>query len=97
MTKNEMLLWHQQYLACCAELNQWDTVVEYAKVTDNCPLQIDSMVQLHDWQNLKAVSCGLNLLLPAWFPGMVTLFNRAGVVVPFQTTICYGNKPASTI
>lgn len=56
MTKNEMLLWHQQYLACCAELNQWDTVVEYAKVTDNCPLQIDAMVQLHDWQSLKAVS-----------------------------------------
>ncbi|KAL4439666.1 hypothetical protein ABPG75_002667 [Micractinium tetrahymenae] len=55
MTKIEMLLWHQQYLACCAELNQWDTVVEYAKVTDNCPLQIDSMVQLHDWQNLKAM------------------------------------------
>lgn len=26
VTKNEMLLWHQQYLACCAELNQWDTV-----------------------------------------------------------------------
>jgi hypothetical protein len=62
-----MLLWHQQYLACCAELNQWDTVVEYAKVTDNCPLQIDSMVQLHDWQNLKAVSgcCLLSCLLPA--------------------------------
>ena len=59
VTKNEMLLWHQQYLACCAELNQWDTVVEYAKVTDNCPLQIDAMVQLHDWQNLKAVSVGL--------------------------------------
>lgn len=56
VTKNEMLLWHQQYLACCAELNQWDTVVEYAKVTDNCLLQIDAMVQLHDWQNLKAVS-----------------------------------------
>lgn len=58
VTKNEMLLWHQQYLACCAELNQWDTVVEYAKVTDNCPLQIDAMVHLHDWQNLKAVSRG---------------------------------------
>lgn len=58
ITKNEMLLWHQQYLSCCAELNQWDTVAEYAKVTDNCPLQIDAMVQLHDWQNLKAVSAG---------------------------------------
>lgn len=56
ITKNEMVLWHQQYLACCVELNQWDTVVEYAKVTDNCPLQIDAMVQLHDWQTLKTVS-----------------------------------------
>jgi transformation/transcription domain-associated protein len=51
ITKNEMLLWHQQYLACCAELNQWDTIVEYAKVTDQCPLQIEAMVHLHDWQN----------------------------------------------
>ncbi|PRW20618.1 transformation transcription domain-associated [Chlorella sorokiniana] len=55
ITKNEMVLWHQQYLACCVELNQWDTVVEYAKVTDNCPLQIDAMVQLHDWQTLKSM------------------------------------------
>ncbi|KAL4854024.1 Transcription-associated protein 1 [Chlorella vulgaris] len=55
VTKNEMVLWHHQYLACCFELNQWDTVVEYAKVTDNCPLQIDAMVHLHDWQNLKAM------------------------------------------
>jgi hypothetical protein len=50
-----MLLWHQQYVACCIELNQWDTIVEYAKVTDQCPLQIDAMVHSHDWQNLKTV------------------------------------------
>lgn len=67
ITKNEMVLWHQQYLACCVELNQWDTVVEYAKVTDNCPLQIDAMVQLHDWQTLKSVSlkCGPSTCMPS--------------------------------
>ena len=63
VTKNEMLLWHQQYLACCAELNQWDTVAEYAKFTDNCPLQIDAMVQLHEWQYLKAVRPRCNAMM----------------------------------
>ena len=64
-----MLLWHQQYLACCTELNQWDTVVEYAKVTDNCPMQIDAMVQLHDWQTLKAVCWPLRTCIQsgAWW------------------------------
>ena len=74
-----MLLWHQQYLACCAELNQWDTVAEYAKVTDNCPLQIDAMVQLHDWQNLKAVSIEGRMGCWAVHPG-----DRASKKLAFQ-------------
>lgn len=31
-TKSEMVLWQRRYLDCCAELNQWDVVGEYAKV-----------------------------------------------------------------
>ena len=35
VTKSEMVLWHRQYLDCCKELNQWDVVNEYAKVSTN--------------------------------------------------------------
>ncbi len=30
-----MVLWHRQYLDCCKELNQWDVVNEYAKVSNH--------------------------------------------------------------
>lgn len=80
-----MLLWHQQYLACCAELNQWDTVAEYAKVTDNCPLQIDAMVQLHDWQNLKAVSTEGRM---GWGVGLSTLATVHERSWPFSWSMC---------
>ena len=83
-----MLLWHQQYLACCAELNQWDTVVEYAKVTDNCPLQIDSMVQLHDWQNLKAVSAACCLAAGCLAAGVLAcLLLLVGSIAAFASSI----------
>ena len=48
-------------------------MAEYAKVTDNCPLQIDAMVQLHDWQNLKAVRTTA--------PGTVACGGWVGVVL----------------
>lgn len=53
VTKNEMVLWHNQYLACCMELNQWDTVAEYAKSIDNSALQLEAAAKLHDWIHLK--------------------------------------------
>lgn len=53
VTKNEMVLWHNQYLACCMELNQWDTVAEYAKSIDNSALQLEAAAKLHDWVHLK--------------------------------------------
>lgn len=53
VTKSEMVLWHNQYLACCIELNQWETVAEYAKSTENAALQLEAAAKLHDWVNLK--------------------------------------------
>jgi transformation/transcription domain-associated protein len=53
VTKSEMVLWHNRYLATCAELNQWEAVAEYAKSTDNAALQLDSAAKLHDWAHLK--------------------------------------------
>ena len=86
VTKNEMLLWHQQYLACCAELNQWDTVAEYAKFTDNCPLQIDAMVQLHEWQYLKAVCLRCNAKIRCHYSWKM-LVSVACAVHPLQMVL----------
>ena len=55
VTKSEMVLWHNKYLNCCEELNQWDIVFEYAKVTDHSALQLEAAARLHEWQHLKTV------------------------------------------
>lgn len=53
VTKSEMVLWHNQYLSTCMELNQWDTVAEYAKSTENSALQLEAASKQHDWAHLK--------------------------------------------
>ena len=55
ITKSEMVLWHQQYLVCCMELNQWEIVADYARVTDNAALQLPALAHLHEWHALKQV------------------------------------------
>lgn len=56
VTKSEMVLWHDQYLACCTELNQWDTIADYAKSTDNSALQLEAAAKQHDWANLRQMA-----------------------------------------
>lgn len=56
VSKDEMVLWHNQYLSCCMELNQWDTVAEYAKSTENSILQLEATAKLHDWVHLKQMA-----------------------------------------
>ena len=56
VTKSEMVLWHNQYLSCCMELNQWDIISEYAKSTDNSALQLEASAKLHDWVHLKQMA-----------------------------------------
>jgi transformation/transcription domain-associated protein len=56
VTKSEMVLWHDRYLACCAELNQWDTMFDYAKSTDNGRLQLEAAAKLLDWVHLRQVA-----------------------------------------
>jgi hypothetical protein len=56
VTKSEMVLWHNQYLSCCMELNQWDVISEYAKSTDNSALQLEASSKLHDWVHLKQMA-----------------------------------------
>ncbi|RMZ56591.1 hypothetical protein APUTEX25_003771, partial [Auxenochlorella protothecoides] len=53
-TKSEMVLWQRRYLDCCAELNQWDVVGEYAKATENSALSLEAGAHLHDWAHLRA-------------------------------------------
>ena len=54
-TKNEMVLWHNQYLSCCMELNQWDVVAEYAKSVENSTLRLEASAKLYDWSYLKTM------------------------------------------
>ena len=54
-TKSEMVLWHNQYLSCCMELNQWDVVSEYAKSVDNSTLRLEASAKLYDWTYLKTM------------------------------------------
>jgi len=53
VTKSEMVLWHNKYLECCQELNQWDVVFDYAKATDNGLLQVEASARLFEWNHLK--------------------------------------------
>ncbi len=51
--KNEMALWHEQYLTCCSEMNQWDSVMQYATQVDNQALLAECAWRLHEWEHLK--------------------------------------------
>lgn len=42
-----------QYLKCGFELAQWDTIGDYAKLTDNHALQMDVLWRLGEWATLK--------------------------------------------
>lgn len=56
VTKSEMVLWHDRYLSCCMELNQWETVFEYARSTENGRLELDAAAKIHEWQYLRQVA-----------------------------------------
>ena len=53
MSKGEQVLWQNKYLQCCEELNQWDPVQEYARVTEHYGLLMDCLWRAQDWTNLK--------------------------------------------
>lgn len=52
-SKGEQAQWTRQYLACAAELSQWEVVAEYASVTENYAQMADCLWRLHDWMRLK--------------------------------------------
>jgi transformation/transcription domain-associated protein len=54
-TKSEMVLWHNQYLSCCTELNQWEVVAEYAKSVDNSALRLEAAAKQYEWSYLKTM------------------------------------------
>ena len=52
-SKGEQMLWQTQYIACCSELNQWETVAEYAQHTENYASLTECLCKLQDWVRLK--------------------------------------------
>ena len=53
VNKGEQMLWHQQYLRSCEELNQWDPLQEYARSTEHYGLLMDCLWRAQDWGTLK--------------------------------------------
>ena len=47
-------MWQREYLRCCAEQCQWDTVEEYAEAVNNLPLRADCLWRLQEWGRLRA-------------------------------------------
>ncbi|BDA47386.1 probable transcription-associated protein 1 [Coccomyxa sp. Obi] len=54
-SKGEQAQWTKQYLACAAELSQWEVVAEYASVTENYAQMAECLWRLHDWMRLKDI------------------------------------------
>ena len=46
-------MWVEQWVACAKQLTQWDTLLEYARQTDNTSLTMDALWRVGDFDNLK--------------------------------------------
>ena len=46
-------MWQREYLRCCAEQCQWDTVDEYSEAVGNLPLRADCLWRLQEWNRLR--------------------------------------------
>lgn len=53
VSRGEQALWTEQWILSAKQLNQWDTLLEYSRMTDNPELAIDSLWRLSDWTQLR--------------------------------------------
>jgi len=53
--KGEQSLWVEQWLVCAQQLNQWDSVIEYARDAEQMDTLTDCLWKLPDWSSLKTI------------------------------------------
>lgn len=51
--KGELSLWVEQWLECCRNLNQWDSVMEYGKTVDHQGALLDILWKINSWKELQ--------------------------------------------
>ena len=77
-SKGEMAQWNKQYLRCAAEMSQWETMAEYASVTENYGQLTDCLWRMHEWQRLK------ELVLPKTMVEETPVFKMVQTYVHLQ-------------
>jgi transformation/transcription domain-associated protein len=53
VSKAEMCLWEEQWLACSHRLNQWEVLVDFGRSVENYDILLDTLWKVSEWQNLK--------------------------------------------
>lgn len=53
--KGEAALWLDQWVNCAKQLNQWSTLMEYARATEQHQLSLDALWRLNDWDTLRVL------------------------------------------
>ncbi len=98
-SKGEQAQWTKQFLACAAELSQWEVVAEYASVTENYAQMAECLWRLHDWMRLKDIVLPKAMVGAQW-PSKppICSTNSANLVVhcglPLILGCCGGNSLA---
>ena len=53
VSKAEMCLWEEQWVACAKRLNQWEILVDFGRSTENYDILLDTLIKVPDWTLLK--------------------------------------------
>ena len=102
----EFQLWESRWLECAQKLQQWDIIVELAKLDNNIDLSLEGSLRLLDWTSIKdqvALKGALDLLtdLPTprrkVFEGFLCLNQGGGATNTPNAVATAGNKPLSRI
>eukprot|EP00798_Chlamydomonas_sp_ICE-L_P011531 gene11531-34243_t len=51
--RGEAAMWIDQWVYCAKQLNQWDSLLEYARSTENHELAVDCLWRQSEWADLK--------------------------------------------
>uniref|UniRef100_A0A7I4F837 Non-specific serine/threonine protein kinase n=1 Tax=Physcomitrium patens TaxID=3218 RepID=A0A7I4F837_PHYPA len=53
VSKAEMCLWEEQWVACAKRLSQWDILVDFGRSVENYDILLDTLIKVPDWTLLK--------------------------------------------
>ncbi|XP_072379030.1 transcription-associated protein 1 [Diabrotica undecimpunctata] len=74
-TQRETLLWNDHWIRCAKELNQWDTLMEYAKNGCYDPyLLLESAWRIPNWDLMKEASANVEYSCPKELGWKITMY-----------------------